>query len=65
MACVFAPVGIVLGILARKGIRRTGESGRGLATAGLWLGVVFTLLMTIPILFVVWLVLDSNSSTIP
>ena len=39
---VFAPVGIVLGHLALGQIKRTGESGHGLALAGLILGYVFT-----------------------
>ncbi|MEU5693699.1 DUF4190 domain-containing protein [Actinosynnema sp. NPDC020468] len=42
LAFVFAPVGIVLGIMARNQIRRTGEDGMGLATAGMILSIVFT-----------------------
>ncbi|MDT7745727.1 MAG: hypothetical protein QOE59_4805, partial [Actinomycetota bacterium] len=42
VAFVVAPVAIVLGILARKQIARTGERGRGLATLGAVLGSVFT-----------------------
>jgi hypothetical protein len=46
LALVFAficsPVAIVLGHLAKKQIRQTGEQGDGLATAGLWLGYIFT-----------------------
>lgn len=41
-AFVFAPASIVLGHLAKKQIRQTGEQGEGLATAGLWLGYLFT-----------------------
>lgn len=41
-AFVFAPAAIVLGALARKQIRRTGEQGWGLATAGFVCGIVFT-----------------------
>ncbi|MEV6629738.1 DUF4190 domain-containing protein [Actinoplanes sp. NPDC051470] len=41
-AFVFAPAAIVLGHLAKKQIRETGEQGDGLATAGLWLGYIFT-----------------------
>ena len=43
-AFVFAPAGIVMGHVAKKQIRQTGESGEGLATAGLWLGYIFTAL---------------------
>jgi len=46
-AFIFAPVAIVLGVLARKQIRRTGEQGMGLATAGLVCGIVFTVLTAI------------------
>ena len=41
-AFIFAPVAIVLGHIAKKQIRQTGEQGDGLATAGLWLGYIFT-----------------------
>jgi hypothetical protein len=44
LAFVFAPAGIVLGHLAKRQIRQTGEEGDGLATAGLVLGYVFTFL---------------------
>jgi hypothetical protein len=35
---VFYPVGIILGHVARGQIKRTGEGGRGLATAALVIG---------------------------
>src|SRR5919107_1414645 len=41
-AFIFAPAAIVLGHIAKKQIRQTGEQGEGLATAGLWLGYIFT-----------------------
>ncbi|MCD2196225.1 DUF4333 domain-containing protein [Actinomycetospora endophytica] len=40
-AFVFSPLGIVFGIIGRKQTARTGEGGRGLATAGLVLSIVF------------------------
>jgi hypothetical protein len=42
--CISAPVGIVLGHLAKRQIRETGEQGDGLATAGLWVGYILTAL---------------------
>ena len=39
-AFVFAPVGLVLGIAARRQIRRTGEEGDGLALAGIVIGSI-------------------------
>jgi Domain of unknown function (DUF4190) len=41
-AFVFAPAGIVLGHIAKKQIKQTGEQGSGLATAGLVLSYIFT-----------------------
>lgn len=43
-AFVFSPLGIIFGAVAKRQIARTGEQGRGLATAGFWLGIVFTVL---------------------
>jgi hypothetical protein len=43
-AFVFAPAGIVFGAIAKKQIRQTGEQGAGLAQAGFWLSIVFTVL---------------------
>lgn len=42
LSLVFAPVGIILGHLARKQIRQTGEDGDGLALAGMIIGYVLT-----------------------
>jgi hypothetical protein len=46
-AFVFWPLGIIFGHIARGQIRRTGEGGSGLATAGLILGYVFGVLTLI------------------
>jgi hypothetical protein len=43
-AFVFSPLGIVFGIIGRKQTARTGEGGRGLATAGLVLSIVFVVI---------------------
>jgi len=43
-AFIFSPAAIVLGHLAKRQIRQTGEQGEGLATAGLWLGYIFTVI---------------------
>jgi Domain of unknown function (DUF4190) len=42
LAFVFAPVGIVLGVMARRQIRQTGEEGDGLALAGIIVGSIVT-----------------------
>jgi hypothetical protein len=44
VTCISAPVGIVLGHVARRQIRETGEDGAGIATAGLVIGYVVTVL---------------------
>ncbi|WP_447005726.1 DUF4190 domain-containing protein [Saccharothrix isguenensis] len=54
-AVLCAPVGIALGFVARNQIRRTGEEGWGMATAGLVIGVVLTVLWALA--FVLWVVL--------
>lgn len=66
-AFLFAPLAIVLGHIARGQIKRTGEGGRGLATAGLVLGYIFTLasivIVIISIGMAVWVV--KNAPTLP
>ena len=53
MAFVFAPAGLILGIVARRQIRQTGEQGDGLALAGIIIGGIFTALFVLMILFMV------------
>src|SRR3954470_21114817 len=43
-AVLFSPLGIVFGLVGRRQTRRTGQPGRGLATVGLALSVVFLVL---------------------
>src|SRR5688500_18079104 len=38
LAFVFAPAGLIVGIVARRQIRQTGEDGDGLALAGIIVG---------------------------
>jgi hypothetical protein len=54
LAFVFAPAGIVLGVIARKQIRQTGEDGDGLALAGIIVGGIFTALFVLVIVF--WII---------
>jgi Domain of unknown function (DUF4190) len=62
MAFVFAPAGLVLGIVARRQIRQTGEDGDGLALAGIIVGGIVTALFVLVIVF--WIIafaaLNSN-----
>jgi hypothetical protein len=54
MAFVFAPAGLVLGIVARKQIRQSGEEGDGLALAGIIVGAIACVLVVLVI--VLWFV---------
>lgn len=54
-------VGIVLGVLARKQMDVSGESGRGLARAAVFLGILGTLFQLA--FFVVWLSLFATAVT--
>jgi hypothetical protein len=51
MAFVFSPVGLVLGIVARRQIRQTGEQGDGLALAGIIIGGIATALAVLAFVF--------------
>jgi hypothetical protein len=54
LAFVFAPAGLILGIIARKQIRQTGEDGAGLALAGIIAGGIFTAFFVLIIVF--WII---------
>lgn len=58
LTCISAPVGAVLGHVARKQIRERGEGGDGLAFAGIIVGWIVTALGIIGcglwVVFVVW-----------
>jgi hypothetical protein len=62
-AFVFSPLGIVFGHIAKSQIRRTGEGGSGLATAGLVLGYIFTILFVLWIIFIFVLAANSGTTT--
>ncbi len=61
-AFIFSPVGIVLGHIAKKQIQRTGEQGNGLATAGLILSYIFTVLGVLWILLVIFAAANSGTT---
>jgi hypothetical protein len=61
LAFVFAPAGLVLGIIARKQIRQTGEQGDGLALAGIIVGGIATALFVLMIVFMVIAVSTATS----
>lgn len=64
-AFVVSPVAIVLGAIARRQIARTGERGKGLATTGLALGIVFTLMGIVSTIMVLSMVTTVTYSPAP
>jgi hypothetical protein len=61
-AFIFAPLGIVFGAVAKRQIRQTGEQGEGLAKAGFWLGIVFTVFSLLWVVFVFVLAASQTSA---
>lgn len=65
--CVGWPVGIILGHIALKQIKQTGEDGGGMAKAGLIIGYICTILAVLGtiayIVLIVWLVGQDSSTT--
>ncbi len=55
LTCISAPVGVVLGHVARRQIRQTGEQGDGMVTAALWIGYILTFIGVLVLL--AWLAL--------
>lgn len=64
-AFLFPPVGIVMGHLAHREIRRTGEGGKGLATAGLVLSYVWSVIGFLIVVLVIIGAAAVGSSTPP
>ncbi len=61
---ILAPLGVVFGFIARSQIKRTGESGDGLALAGIIIGGIFTVLIVLYFVFII-VFIASVASTIP
>jgi hypothetical protein len=64
--CISAPVGAILGHVARRQIRERGEGGDGLALAGIIVGWVLTALLVLFIAFyvvVIILAINANNSS--
>ena len=52
LAIVVPVAGIVVGIIARRQVIRTGEQGRGLSTAAIIVGIALTVFSILPLLLV-------------
>lgn len=65
VTCVSAPVGAILGHVARRQIRERGEGGDGMALAGIIVGWILTVLGLVGcglyVALVVWAVNDPNA----
>jgi Domain of unknown function (DUF4190) len=60
MAFVFAPAGLIIGVVARRQIRQTGEDGDGLALAGIIVGGIVTAIF---VLMIVLMILAFSAAT--
>jgi uncharacterized protein DUF4190 len=65
MAFVFSPVGLVLGVVARRQIRETHEQGDGLALAGIIVGGIGTALVVLAFLVFVLALVAAGQSFAP
>lgn len=64
ITCISAPIGIVLGHVAKKQIAQTGEEGDGLATAGLVVGYILTGLTALACVGWVFVAIFANASNL-
>ncbi|MEU7931173.1 DUF4190 domain-containing protein [Micromonospora echinofusca] len=60
-SCVTAPIGAILGHVAQKQIRETGEGGEGMAKAGIIVGWIVTGLYLLVVLFYVAIIVFAIS----
>lgn len=54
-AFLFAPLGLIFGLVAKSQIKRTGEEGDGIATAGIILSAFFTAIAIILLAFALFI----------
>ncbi|SCF38030.1 protein of unknown function (DUF4190) [Micromonospora viridifaciens] len=63
-SCITAPIGAILGHVARKQIQETGEQGEGMAKAAMIVGWILTALMVLGIaVYVVIIIFAINSAS--
>ncbi|MEU9505215.1 DUF4190 domain-containing protein [Micromonospora sp. NPDC048170] len=60
-SCITAPIGAILGHVAQKQIRQTGEGGEGMAKAGIIVGWIVTGLYLLLVLFYVAIIVFAIS----
>ncbi|MCX4474525.1 DUF4190 domain-containing protein [Micromonospora sp. NBC_01655] len=62
-SCVTAPIGAILGHVAQKQIRQTGEGGEGMATAAIIVGWILTGLIVLAIIFYIVMIVIAISAS--
>jgi fatty acid desaturase len=65
LAFVFAPLGIVFGVMGRREVDRSGgqKTGRALATAGMWVGIGYSAFLALYLVGIfVWLAVGIGNS---
>lgn len=62
-SCITGPIGAIMGHVAMRQIRETGEGGEGLAKAAIIVGWIVTALLVVVILFYVGIFLVAIAST--
>jgi hypothetical protein len=65
LAFVFAPLGIVFGVMGRREIDQSGgqKTGRALATAGMWVGIGYSAFLALYLVGIfVWLAVGIGNS---
>ena len=67
LAVLVAPVGLVLGIIARRRVRRTGEDGAGTALAAIVVGATLTVvyLLLVAALVLLLVLIDDTPGGLP
>jgi len=64
LAIVFPPVGLILGLVARSQVRRTGEDGAGVAKAAIIISIVYFAFIILFVVFV-GVVASTHPSQVP
>lgn len=65
-SCITAPIGAIMGHVARRQIRETGEQGEGMAKAAIIVGWILTALLVAGIIFYIVMIaiaINSDSTT--
>lgn len=59
---LLSPLGLILGIVAQRRIRRSGAGGRGFALAAVVIGAIGTLLLAVFAALIIWAITNDSST---